>query len=88
VASPKPDGILPFGPIYHFLGESFDHIPSQDAGNLILARPLCLIRSFAAGNKLFSKSLSGMYEFSLTSPLSLNYLRRRSIPLNEAQKRF
>jgi hypothetical protein len=85
---PKVNGNPRFGPIYHFLREYFHHIPSQDTENLILASSIWMTRSCAAENKIFSKSLSWKYEFSLTSPFSFNFVRRRSIALNEAQKRF
>jgi hypothetical protein len=88
VASPTADGILAVRPIYHFRRQSFDHIPAQDSRNLMLARSFYLITSLAVGNRLFPKSLSGKYELSLTSPFPFNFVRCRSIPLNEAQKRF
>jgi hypothetical protein len=77
VESPKLDGVLPLGPIYQFRRESFDHIPGQDARNLILARSFYLITSLAVQNRLFPKSLSGKYKFSLTSPFPFNFVRHR-----------
>jgi hypothetical protein len=65
---PRVNGNPPFDPIYHFSREYFDHIPAQDSENLILASSIWMIRLFAAENKIFSKSLSWKYEFSLTSP--------------------
>jgi hypothetical protein len=63
VDAPKVNGNSSFGPIYHFWKDHFDHILAQDAENLILASFFLFTRSFAAENKLFSKSLSGMYVF-------------------------
>jgi hypothetical protein len=60
----RVNGNPPFGPIYHFRREHFDHILAQDIENLILASAFSFTRSFAAENKLFSKSLSWKYEFS------------------------
>jgi hypothetical protein len=88
IETPRVNGSPPFDLMYHFAREYVDHIPAQDTENLILASSIWMIRSFAAENKTFSKSLSWKYEFSLTSPFSFNFMRRRSIPLNEAQKRF
>jgi hypothetical protein len=63
IDAPRVNENSPFGPIYHFRREHFNHIPAQDTENLILASFIWMIRSCAAENKLFSKSLSGMYEF-------------------------
>jgi hypothetical protein len=60
----QANGNPPFDPIYHFRREHFDHMLAQDIENLILASSFAFTRSFAAENKLFSKSLFWKYEFS------------------------